>query len=67
LEEHERTVEGHPERYYSDYELARPIVRSFDDEFGEDVYDGHHEEWITPFWDPHAAQSPSMIHHHPAP
>jgi len=47
--------------------MARPIVRSFEDEFGsEDIYDGKHEEWVTPFWDPHT-HSPFVSHSYPAP
>ena len=57
-------MEGHPERYYSEYELARPVIRSFD-EPDEEIYDGQTEQWLTPFWDPLGA--PFMVHEYPAP
>ena len=31
FEEREKAIEGHPERYYSEYELAKPAIRSFEE------------------------------------
>ena len=52
----------HPDRYYSDYEMSRPVIRSFQmPEFDADFYDDDDEdfrEW-QPYWDPLTA--PFMI------
>ena len=40
------------------------MIRSFEEPEGE-YYDGHFEEWLTPFWDP--LEAPFMVHEHPAP
>ena len=64
FEDRERAIEGHPERYYSEYELAKPVIRSFDEP--EEIYDIHPEQWLRPsFWDP--LEAPFMVHEHPAP
>ena len=42
FEDREWAIEGHPERYYSEYELTRPLIRSFDEPEGE-IFDGHTE------------------------
>ena len=69
FEERLAAESGHHQGYYSDYELQRPITRSFDDQFGgQSVYDGHHEEWITPYWDPLAFHpAPIMTHEYSHP
>ena len=56
-------MEGHPERYYSEYEMARPIIRSFEEPEEEVVYTGH-GGWMSPYWDPLGA--PFIVHDHPA-